>query len=56
MDRTVANANFGYDFTKWFSADYRIGINDYKMRRKEVINIGSRGLGGKGRILPFVRR
>lgn len=51
MDRTVANFNAGYDFTKWFSVDYRVGINDYKMDRKEVLNLGSRALGGKGRIL-----
>lgn len=30
MDRTVANFNVGYDFTKWFSVDYRVGINDFK--------------------------
>ncbi|WP_262482622.1 SusC/RagA family TonB-linked outer membrane protein [Bacteroides reticulotermitis] len=51
MDRTVANVNLGYDITKWMAVDYRLGINDYKMDRKEVLNLGSRGLGGKGRIL-----
>lgn len=51
MDRTVANVNFGYDFNDWFSVDYKLGINDYKMKRREVLNLGSRALGGKGRIL-----
>ena len=51
MDRSVANVNLGYDITDWLSLDYRIGINDYKMDRKEVLNLGSRALGGKGRIL-----
>ncbi len=51
MTRTVATANLGYDFTSWLSADYRIGINDFNMDRKEVLNLGSRALGGKGRIL-----
>ena len=50
MDRAVANFNIGYDLTKWLSVDYRIGINDFKMDRKEVLNIGSRAVGGKGRI------
>ena len=35
MDRTIANVNMGYDITKWLSVDYRVGINDYKMDRKE---------------------
>ena len=51
MDRAVANFNIGYDIFDWLSVDYRIGINDYKMDRKEVLNIGSRALGGKGRIV-----
>ncbi len=49
--RAVANANFSYDFTSWLSADYAIGINDFRMDRKEVLNLGSRALGGKGRIV-----
>ncbi len=51
MDRTLANINFGYDITSWLSVDYKLGINDYKMNRREVLNLGSRALGGKGRIL-----
>lgn len=51
MDRTVAKINLGYDFLSWLSVDYTLGINDYKMDRKEVLNLGSRALGGKGRIL-----
>lgn len=51
MDRSVANITLGYDILSWLSIDYVLGINDYKMARKEVLNIGSRALGGKGRIL-----
>ena len=51
MDRTIANVSFGYDLTSWLSLDYKLGINDYKMNRREVLNLGSRALGGKGRIL-----
>ena len=47
MDRTIANVNMGYDITKWLSVDYRVGINDYKMDRKEVLNLGSRAFGRK---------
>jgi TonB-linked SusC/RagA family outer membrane protein len=48
-NRTVVNYRIGYDFTDWLKADYTIGYNDYRMERKEVINLGSRGLTG-GRI------
>ncbi|NDW10101.1 SusC/RagA family TonB-linked outer membrane protein [Dysgonomonas sp. 520] len=50
MDRIVANFNAAYEFSKEFSATYTIGINDYKMKRQEILNLGSRALGGKGRI------
>ena len=51
MDRSVANVNLGYDIKDWLSVDYTFGINVYTMDRKEVINLGSRGLDGQGRIL-----
>ena len=46
MDRTVSTVNAGYDFTKWLSAYYQFGWNQYEMDRKQVINIGSVGPGG----------
>lgn len=43
MDRTVTSLNASYDFTKWLSASYQFGWNQYEMDRKQVINIGSVG-------------
>jgi TonB-linked SusC/RagA family outer membrane protein len=51
MDRAVAGFNAGYDITSWLSVDYQIGVNNFKLDRQEVTNIGSRGAGGIGRIL-----
>jgi TonB-linked SusC/RagA family outer membrane protein len=54
MDRTVSTVNAAYDFTKWLSAYYSFGWNQYEMDRKQVINIGSTGPGdfaGAGQIL-----
>ena len=53
MDRTVTTVNLGYDFTKWLSASYQFGWNQYELDRKQVINIGSVGPGdfaGAGQI------
>jgi len=46
--RIVANANFSYEFTNWLSLDYTIGVNEYMMSRKSIVNLGSRGYAGKG--------
>jgi hypothetical protein len=46
MDRTVSTLNAGYDITSWLSADYQFGWNQYKMSRKQVINVGSVGPSG----------
>ncbi|TDO02622.1 SusC/RagA family TonB-linked outer membrane protein [Sunxiuqinia elliptica] len=43
MDRTVTTINAGYDFTDWLSASYQFGWNNFRMDRKQVINIGSVG-------------
>lgn len=54
MDRTVVSLNAGYDITKWLSAYYSFGWNQYEMDRKQVINKGSVGPGdfaGAGQIL-----
>ncbi|MFV0467821.1 MAG: SusC/RagA family TonB-linked outer membrane protein, partial [Dysgonomonas sp.] len=53
MDRTVTTVNAGYDITRWLSAAYTFGWNQYEMDRKQVINIGSVGPGdfaGQGQI------
>lgn len=50
QDRSVANFNLGYDFTSWLKADYTFGVNDYVMKRKTILNLGSRGNGGEGYI------
>ena len=50
MDRSVANVKLGYDIASWLSVDYTFGVNYFTTDRKEVINLGSRGLAGKGRI------
>lgn len=46
QERITATVNAGYDFTKWLSAYYQYGLNDYEMDRKQVINIGSTGPSG----------
>lgn len=54
MDRTVTTMNASYDITKWLSASYQFGWNQYEMDRKQVINIGSVGPGdfaGQGQII-----
>ena len=54
MDRTVSTVNASYDITKWLSAYYTFGWNQYEMNRKQVINIGSvgpLGFAGQGQIM-----
>ena len=53
QDRTVTTVNAGYDFTKWLSAFYQFGWNQYEVDRKAVINrgsVGPNGYVGLGRI------
>ena len=54
MDRTVATVNASYDITKWLSAYYTFGWNQYGLNRKQVINIastGPNGFAGQGQIM-----
>lgn len=51
VNRVAANVTAGYDITSWLSADYRIGINTYTDRRKEVTRKGSVGAAGIGQII-----
>lgn len=46
--RIVANANFSFEFTKWLTLDYTLGVNEYMFQRKTIVNLGSRGYAGKG--------
>ncbi|MBR6369696.1 MAG: SusC/RagA family TonB-linked outer membrane protein [Bacteroidaceae bacterium] len=48
--RIVANANFSYEFYKWLTLDYTVGVNEYMMTRKSIVNLGSRGYAGNGHI------
>ncbi|PWJ59210.1 TonB-linked SusC/RagA family outer membrane protein [Dyadobacter jejuensis] len=49
-DRATGNINLSYDITSWLNASYRIGINNYSLFRREVVDLGSRGSGGLGTI------
>lgn len=43
VDRIIANVNANYDLRDWLNVSYRIGINSYTDRRKEVTRKGSVG-------------
>lgn len=51
VDRFIASINAAYDFTSWLNLNYRIGLNTYTDRRKEVTRKGSVGAGGLGQII-----
>jgi len=54
QDRTVSTVNASYDITKWLSAYYSFGWNQFGLDRKQVINIGSvgpTGFAGQGQIM-----
>lgn len=48
--RTVANFNASYQILSWLSVDYTLGYNSYGRDRKTIVDLGSRGYGGKGYI------
>ncbi len=41
LTRTLGNVTLGYDFTPWLSVSYRLGIDAYTDRRKQVFAITS---------------
>jgi outer membrane receptor protein involved in Fe transport len=41
LTRVIGNVNLGYDFTNWLSAGYRLGIDAYTDRRKQIHAISS---------------
>ena len=51
VDRIAANLNAGYDITGWLSVNYKIGINTYTDRRKEITKRGSVGAAGIGQLI-----
>src|SRR5690606_11751501 len=51
VDRIAANLNLGYDITDWLSVGYKIGVNTYTDRRKEITKRGSVGATGLGQIV-----
>lgn len=51
VNRYIASVNLGYDFNDWMSVSYRLGVNSYNDRRKEVTRKGSVGAGGLGQLV-----
>ena len=51
VNRVAASVNAGYDIREWLNVNYKIGINTYNDRRKEVTRKGSVGAAGIGQII-----
>lgn len=51
VNRIAASLNVGYDIRSWLSVDYRIGLNTYNDKRKEVTRRGSVGAAGIGQLI-----
>jgi TonB-linked SusC/RagA family outer membrane protein len=51
VNRVAASINAGYDVTKWLNVNYKIGINTYNDRRKEITRRGSVGAAGVGQLI-----
>jgi len=49
-DRIVANVNLGYDFNDNISVTYRVGLNKYNLKRKQIRDLGSRANNGLGSV------
>jgi TonB-linked SusC/RagA family outer membrane protein len=49
-DRVTGNVGLAYEINSWLSASYRLGVNQFSMFRREVVDLGSRGSGGLGEI------
>jgi TonB-linked SusC/RagA family outer membrane protein len=54
--RVIGIANVGYDFTSWLNVNYRLGVDAYTDRRKQIFAIGS-GRVPAGQVLenPIIR-
>lgn len=42
LSRVIGNITVGYDFTNWLSLNYRIGVDNYTDRRKQIFAVSSR--------------
>lgn len=51
VNRIAASINLGYDITDWLSFNYKVGVNTYNDRRKEVTRRGSVGAQGIGQLI-----
>lgn len=51
VDRFIASINAAYDFTSWLNLSYKLGLNTYTDRRKEVTRKGSVGASGIGQLI-----
>jgi TonB-linked SusC/RagA family outer membrane protein len=51
VDRVAANITAGYDINEWWNVNYKIGINTYTDRRKEITKRGSVGAAGIGQLI-----
>lgn len=51
VNRIAANLSAGYDLNDWLNVNYKIGINSYTDRRKEVTRKGSVGAAGIGQLI-----
>jgi TonB-linked SusC/RagA family outer membrane protein len=51
LNRVIASINAGYDFNEWMSVSYKLGVNTYNDRRKEITRRGSVGAAGIGQII-----
>lgn len=41
LSRIIGNVTFGYDFTKWLNVSYRLGLDSYTDRRKQIFAIST---------------
>ncbi|HLP04017.1 MAG TPA: SusC/RagA family TonB-linked outer membrane protein [Paludibacter sp.] len=50
VDRAMANFGTEYQIMPWLNVSYQVGSNLYALGRREIIDIGSRALGGLGQL------
>ncbi len=53
-DRIVSTVNLNYRAYEWLNFSYKLGVNNYKMFRRQTTDIGSRSANGLGRIIEDV--
>jgi len=50
VDRIMANFGLDYQILPWLNATYTLGTNVQNLSRKEIIDLGSRAVGGVGQL------